>query len=94
MLGDETSDIAVSAATELFLQRDKLTGEGKAMLAIAMHHLGFEQEKQRVLVSELPSDFSTISFNPETFASGDAHRSTLRMGATSCRAGEGWRGDP
>ena len=39
------------------------------MLAIAMHHLGLEQEKQRVLISELPSDFTTISFNPETFAS-------------------------
>ena len=66
---DETSDIAVSAAMELFLQRDKLSGEGKAMLAIAMHRLGLEQEKQRVLITELPSDFSTISFNPETFAS-------------------------
>jgi alpha-2-macroglobulin len=66
---EETSDIAASAATELFLQRDKLSGEGKAMLAIAMHHLGLEQEKQRVLISELPSDFTTISFNPETFAS-------------------------
>jgi alpha-2-macroglobulin len=66
---DDTSDIAASAATELYLQRDKLSGEGKAMLAIAMHRLGLEQEKQRVLISELPSDFSTISFNPETFAS-------------------------
>jgi alpha-2-macroglobulin len=65
----ENSDLAASAATELFLQRDKLSGEGKATLAIAMHHLGLEPEKQRVLISELPSDFSTISFNPETFAS-------------------------
>ena len=68
--GGETSDMAASAATELFLQRDKLSGEGKAMLAIAMHDLGLEQEKQRVLVSEFPTDFSTIDFNPETFASG------------------------
>jgi alpha-2-macroglobulin len=68
--GDESPDIAASAAMELFLQRDKLTGEGKAMLAIAMHYLGLEQDKQRVLISELPSDFSAISFNPETFASG------------------------
>ena len=36
-----------SAADELFLQRDKLTGEGRAMLAIAMKKLGIEPDKQR-----------------------------------------------
>jgi len=59
-----------SAANELFLQRDKLTGEGRAMLAIAMHSLGIEQDKQRLLVDELPKEFGNISFNPETFSSG------------------------
>ena len=67
--GEETSETTAPAASELFLQRDKLTGEGKAMLAVAMHNLGLEQEKQQVLVSELPRDFTTISFNPETFSS-------------------------
>ena len=64
-----SSELAVSTASELFLQRDKLTGEGRAMLAIAMRKLGLEPEKQRVLVSELPTEFSAISFNPETFSS-------------------------
>jgi alpha-2-macroglobulin len=68
--GQATSDVASSAANELFLQRDKLTGEGLAMLAIAMHNLGIERDKQQVLVNELPKEFSTISFNPETFSSG------------------------
>ena len=66
---EEASDTPVSAANELFLQRDKLTGEGQAMLAIAMHNLGIEPAKQKVLVGELPKDFSTILFNPETFSS-------------------------
>ncbi len=92
--GNETSDIAASAATELFLQRDKLTGEGKAMLAIAMHHLNLDQEKQRVLVSELPSDFSTAWLQPGNVLLGGTHRSTLRLGATPRRSGEGWPGDP
>jgi len=65
---EETEDI-VSAANELYLQRDKLTGEGRAMLAIAMHNLGIEQEKQYTLVDELPKDFQAVSFNPETFSS-------------------------
>ncbi len=64
------SEVAASAANELFLQRDKLTGEGRAMLAIAMHNLGIDRDKQQTLVAELPTEFSTITFNPETFASG------------------------
>ena len=59
-----------SAADELFLKRDKLTGEGRAMLAIALNNLGIEQERQRLLVSELPRDFGNIEFNADTFSSG------------------------
>jgi uncharacterized protein YfaS (alpha-2-macroglobulin family) len=58
-----------SAADELFLQRDKLTGEGRAMLAIAMKKLGVDPEKQQLLVNELPQEFGNIGFNPETFSS-------------------------
>jgi alpha-2-macroglobulin len=66
---DEGSDEAASAANELFLQRDKLTGEGMAMLAIAMNNLNIEQDKQRTIVAELPEKFDEISFNPQTFSS-------------------------
>ncbi len=59
-----------SAADELFLKRDKLTGEGRAMLAIAMNNLGIEQDRQRLLVDELPRKFGNMEFNPETFSSG------------------------
>jgi alpha-2-macroglobulin len=68
--GDEASAEATSAANELFLQRDELTGEARALLAIAMHNLGLEQDKQRLVVNELPKEFDNISFNPETFSSG------------------------
>jgi uncharacterized protein YfaS (alpha-2-macroglobulin family) len=68
--GQETVEGVTSAAEELFLQRDRLTGEGRAMLAIAMNNLGIEADKQRILVSELPKEFSGVEFNPETFSSG------------------------
>ena len=55
--GQETVEGVTSAAEELFLQRDRLTGEGRAMLAIAMNNLGIEADKQRILVSELPKGF-------------------------------------
>jgi alpha-2-macroglobulin len=64
------TEVAVPAANELFLQRDQLTGEGRAMLAIAMHNLGVERDKQQTLVNELPKQFDSIGFNPETFSSG------------------------
>ncbi|HEY5706630.1 MAG TPA: alpha-2-macroglobulin family protein [Terrimicrobiaceae bacterium] len=67
--GDEVAEEVTSVADELFLQRDKLTGEGRALLAIAMNNLGIQQDKQRQLVDELPKEFGDIEFNPETFSS-------------------------
>ena len=40
------------------------------MLAIAMNNLGIQQDKQRLLVGELPKEFGNIEFNPDTFSSG------------------------
>lgn len=65
----ENSQALAAAANELFLQRDRLTGEGRALLALAMQGLGIEPEKQTQLVSELPVKFDTIEFNPDTFSS-------------------------
>ena len=67
--GEEPSDELKAAADELYLQRDKLNGEGRAMLAISLNGIGIAPEKQAQLVSELPKDFSTMGFNPETFSS-------------------------
>lgn len=64
---DKTELTAV--ANELYLQRDQLTGEGLAMLAIAMNKLGVETEKQKQLLKELPDKYDGIEFNPETFSS-------------------------
>lgn len=58
-----------AAANELYLQRDQLSGEGRAMLAIALYGLEIEPEKQAQLLKELPDKFEGIDFNPETFAS-------------------------
>ena len=67
--GEEAGEDVLSAADELFLQRDKLTGEGRAMLAIALHDLGIRPDHQGSLVSELPKQFDDLAFNPETFSS-------------------------
>ncbi len=67
----ETDDKAelTAAANELYLQRDQLTGEGRAMLAIALFGLEIEPGKQVQLLKELPDKFDGIDFNPETFSS-------------------------
>lgn len=65
----ETTDELRAAAEDIFLNRDKLTPEGKAMLAIAMCNLEIAEDKQLQLVRELPTKFADIAFNPETFAS-------------------------
>jgi len=64
-----TEDFA-AAADDMYLQRDRLDGEGKAMLAIALHNLKLSPDKQAQLVSELPTRFEDIQFNPVTFRSG------------------------
>lgn len=58
-----------AAINDLYLQRDRLTGEGRALLALALHRLGRDPERQRQLVSELPTVFDGITFDPVTFAS-------------------------
>jgi len=65
---EETGELA-TAADDMFLQRDRLDGEGKAMLAIGLHNLQLAPEKQAQLVSELPQSFDGIDFNPDTFRS-------------------------
>lgn len=58
-----------AAAEELYLQRDRLSFEGQAILAIAMNRLGMDHKKQENLVEHLPVEFLDIGFNPENFAS-------------------------
>ncbi|MBE2205801.1 MAG: hypothetical protein IAE94_15825, partial [Chthoniobacterales bacterium] len=57
------------AAEELFLERDKLTYEGRAFLALAFGELDPKSAKARQLVSELPADFGEAPFDPQTFSS-------------------------
>ncbi len=68
-LDDEVGEDVQAAASDLFLQRDRLSGEGRAMLAIAMNRFGLSPEKQARLISELPVDFSDVVFHPLTFSS-------------------------
>ncbi len=63
------ADPAGLAAAELFLIRDRMTPEAKALLALGMNALGLTPASQTQLVSELPSEFSDVAFNPTTFAS-------------------------
>jgi len=65
---EDTGSLA-SAADELYLERDRLTSDGKAMLAIALHNAGAAQEKQNQLLSELPALSDDQAFDPATFSS-------------------------
>lgn len=58
-----------AAADELYLERDKLTYEGKAFLALAYGELDPKSAKAKQLVSELPADFGDGAFDPQTFSS-------------------------
>jgi alpha-2-macroglobulin len=65
----ETDDELTAAANELFLGRDRLTDEGRAMLAIAFHTWELEPDHQQELVREFPEKFGGRKFNPVTFSS-------------------------
>lgn len=58
-----------ASAEDIYLHRDQLTGEGRAVLALSFHKMNVAADKQSQLVSELPTTFAGIDFNPETFAS-------------------------
>ena len=68
-LQDEADDDLTAAANELFLGRDRLTDEGRAMLAIALHTWNLEPEHQQELIREIPEKFDPRTFNPVTFSS-------------------------
>lgn len=68
-LDEETDDELTSAGNELFLNRDRLTDEGRAMLAIAFHTWNIEEDHQQELIREIPETFDGRRFNPVTFSS-------------------------
>jgi hypothetical protein len=49
------------------------------MLAIAMNNLGIQQDKQRLLVDELPKEFGNM-VQPGNFLLGDTNRGSLHLG--------------
>ncbi len=68
-LGDAPGDDVTAAANELFLGRDRLTDEGRAFLAIALHAWHLEPGHQQELIREIPERFDDRAFNPRTFSS-------------------------
>ncbi len=69
-LDDAPDEDLAAAANELFLGRDRLTDEGRAMLAIAFHAWDEEPAHQQELIREIPEKFDGRHFNPRTFSSG------------------------
>ncbi|MDD5200575.1 MAG: alpha-2-macroglobulin family protein [Terrimicrobiaceae bacterium] len=67
--GDTPDDDTTAAANELFLGRDRLTDEGRAMLAVALHAWNLEPGHQQELIGEIPEHFDPREFNPNTFSS-------------------------
>ena len=69
LAGIEPGPKLSAAADELYLERDTLTNEGRAILALALNALGSAPEKQRKLVRALPTSFEGRPFDPVTFSS-------------------------
>ena len=65
----EADDDLTAAANELFLNRDHLSDEGRAMLAIALHAWNLEPDHQQELIREIPEKFDPRDFDPVTFSS-------------------------
>lgn len=65
---EEKPDL-LAAADQLYLERDKLTYEGRAFLALAYAELKAAPEKQKELINKLPADFGDQNFDPQTFSS-------------------------
>ena len=65
---EEKPDLG-AAADQLYLERDKLTYEGKAFLALAYAELNVAPANEKQLVSELPQQFGDSAFDPQTFSS-------------------------
>ncbi len=58
-----------SVAEDLYLKRDRLTDEGRAMLAIGMHRLKALPKEKTQLLKEISKPPAERAFDPETFAS-------------------------
>jgi uncharacterized protein YfaS (alpha-2-macroglobulin family) len=65
----QSGDPVGAAADELYIERDRLTYEGRAMLALALHSLGSSPDKQKQLVSELAENPGESPFDPMSFSS-------------------------
>lgn len=68
-LGEEPDDELVAAARELFLTRERLTDEGRAFLAMALHSADLEPSQQQELLRAIPETTDARAFNPATFSS-------------------------
>ena len=69
LAGIEPGSKLASAANDLYLERDKLTNEGRAVLALAMNSLHASPDKQLKLVRMLPTSFDGHLFDPVSFSS-------------------------
>ena len=58
-----------ATADDLYLERDKLTYEGKALLALAYAAFQSSPDKLATLIGELPTNFPAAPFDPQTFSS-------------------------
>ena len=56
-------------ADELFNNRQQLTDEGRAWLALGLHYLDILADEQKTLMSELETPANTVEFDPVTFSS-------------------------
>ena len=63
-----TQDFA-AAAEELYLQRNEIGDEGRALLALALHRLEIMPKEQEQLLREIDAPIKPRAFDPLTFTS-------------------------
>jgi uncharacterized protein YfaS (alpha-2-macroglobulin family) len=56
-------------AQDLYLKRNKLTDEGRALLALALHQLGIMPSEKAQLMHEIDRPIDERAFDPDTFSS-------------------------
>jgi uncharacterized protein YfaS (alpha-2-macroglobulin family) len=68
-------------AEELYLARGQLTGEGRALLALAYHSFNAEPEKQARLIAEIDPNAKPASdeFDPATFSSPTRQQAIIAL---------------
>jgi len=73
-----------NVAEDLYLKRDRLNDEGRALLAIAMHRLKAYPKDEAQLLREISKPITERAFNPTTFGSTTRAEALITLAFAEC----------